>query len=78
MSGIYQPTEGQIQFQNQNILGKSPHDIANIGLVRTFQHGELFGEMSVIDNLLTGRHTKINTNIFSEGLFLPSTRRSEL
>ena len=30
MSGIYQPTEGQIQFQNQNILGKSPHDIANI------------------------------------------------
>jgi branched-chain amino acid transport system ATP-binding protein len=78
MSGIYQPTEGQIQFQNQNILGKSPHDIANIGLVRTFQHGELFGEMSVIDNLLTGRHTKINTNIFSEGLFLPSTRRAEI
>ena len=59
-------------------LGKKPHDIAALGVARTFQHGELFPQMSVVDNLLTGRHPRIKGNPFSEMLFLPSVRREEI
>jgi branched-chain amino acid transport system ATP-binding protein len=52
-----------------------------IGAIRyrgTFQHGELFGDMSVLDNLLTGRHARIRTHPLAEMLFLPSVRRAEV
>ena len=49
-----------------------------MGLSRTFQHGELFTHMTVLENLLTGRHTRIRTNPLSELLFLPSVRREEI
>lgn len=78
ISGIYQPSDGQIRFETQSLLGLSPHEIASMGIVRTFQHGELFGEMSVIDNLLAGRHGKITTHLLGEALFLPSVRREEI
>ena len=78
ISGIYQPSDGQIRFETQSLLGLSPHEIASMGIVRTFQHGELLGEMSVIDNLLAGRHAKITTHLLGEALFLPSVRREEI
>ena len=78
ISGIYQPSDGQIRFETQSLLGLSPHEIASMGIVRTFQHGELFGEMSVIDNLLAGRHAKITTHLLGEAPFLPSVRREEI
>lgn len=49
-----------------------------MGLARTFQHGELFTHMTVLDNLLTGRHARIRTNPLAEMLFLPSVRREEI
>ena len=73
ISGLY-PGEGAISFRGQSLLGKKPHDIAALGVARTFQHGELFPQMSVVDNLLTGRHPRIKGNPFSEMLFLPSVR----
>src|SRR3984893_3060453 len=51
---------------------------ALIGFARTFQHGELFPNMSVLDNLMTGRHTRIRSNPLSEMLFLPSVQREEV
>lgn len=78
ISGIYRPSEGQIRFETLSLLGLSPHEIASRGIVRTFQHGELFGEMSVIDNLLAGCHSKIRTRLPGEALFLPSVRREEI
>ena len=77
ISGIYRGT-GVIRFRGEDIAGKVPHDIAQLGLARTFQHGELFGEMSVLENLLTGRHARIATNPLAELLFLPSVRRAEI
>ncbi len=77
ISGLY-PGEGAISFRGQSLLGKKPHDIAALGVARTFQHGELFPQMSVVDNLLTGRHPRIKGNPFSEMLFLPSVRREEI
>ncbi len=77
ISGIY-PGEGAIRFRGGDIVGKKPHDIAALGIARTFQHGELFPQMSVIDNLLTGRHPRIKGNPLAEMLFLPSVRREEV
>ncbi len=77
ISGLY-PGEGSISFRGKSLIGKKPHDIAALGVARTFQHGELFPQMSVVDNLLTGRHPRIKGNPFSEMLFLPSVRAEEI
>jgi branched-chain amino acid transport system ATP-binding protein len=77
ISGIYRG-EGAIRFRGESIIGLPPHLIAGRGLARTFQHGELFGQMSVLDNLLTGRHARIKTSPLAEMLFLPSVRRAEI
>jgi branched-chain amino acid transport system ATP-binding protein len=76
ISGIYHG-EGRINFRGNEIAGRPPHVIARLGLARTFQHSELFAQMSVLDNLLTGRHLRIHTNPLAEMLFLPSVRREE-
>ena len=77
ISGIYRGS-GAILFRGAEIAGQAPHHIAQLGLARTFQHGELFPQMSVLDNLLTGRHARIRTNPLAEMLFLPSVRRAEI
>jgi branched-chain amino acid transport system ATP-binding protein len=78
ISGIYRPGEGTIRFDGQSLIGQKPHAIARAGVARTFQHGELFRDMSVVDNLLAGRHARFRTNPFAEALFLPSVRRAEI
>jgi len=77
INGIYRG-DGSIRFRGQDIAGRKPHEIARLGLARTFQHGELFAHMSVLDNLLTGRHARIRTNPLAEMLFLPGVRREEV
>src|SRR5262249_26716256 len=76
-SGIYRG-DGAIRFRGADIAGRPPHEIAQLGLARTFQHGELFPHMSVLDNLLTGRHARVRTHPLAEMLFLPSVRREEI
>jgi len=76
ISGIYRG-QGAIRFRDRDIGGLPPHDIARLGIARTFQHGELFPQMSVIDNLLTGRHARMRSNALAEMLFLPGVRREE-
>jgi branched-chain amino acid transport system ATP-binding protein len=77
ISGIYRGS-GAIRLRGADIAGRPPHEIARLGVARTFQHGELFPLMSVLDNLLTGRHARIRTNAVAEMLFLPSVRRAEI
>lgn len=77
ISGIYHG-EGEIRFRGEDLRGKAPHEIARLGVARTFQHGELFPHMTVIENLLTGRHARIRTNPLAEMLFLPSVKREEV
>jgi branched-chain amino acid transport system ATP-binding protein len=77
ISGLYRG-EGRIRFRGQAIGGMSPHEIARLGVARTFQHGELFAHMTVLENLMAGRHTRIKTNPLAEMLFLPSVRREEM
>jgi len=77
ISGIYRG-DGAIRFQGKMISGREPREIARLGVARTFQHGELFAGMTVVENLLTGRHTRIRTNPLAEMLYLPSVRREEV
>lgn len=77
ISGIYRG-EGRIAFAGEDIAGRPPHEIARRGLARTFQHGELFAQMTVLENLMTARHPRIRTNALAEMLFLAGVRREEL
>jgi branched-chain amino acid transport system ATP-binding protein len=77
ISGIYRG-EGAIRFRGEDITGRTSHEIARLGIARTFQHGELFPQMTVLENLLIARHSRIRTNPISEMLFLPNVRREEV
>jgi branched-chain amino acid transport system ATP-binding protein len=77
ISGIYRG-EGAIRLRGEDINGRAPYDIARLGIARTFQHGEIFPHMTVVENVLTGRHSRIATNVLSEMLYLPSVRAAEL
>ena len=77
ISGLYRG-EGAIRFQGRDITGLAPYRIARLGLARTFQHGELFPHMSVVETLLMGRHAATRSNVLAEMLFLPSVRRAEM
>ncbi len=76
ISGLYRGT-GRVSFAGHEISGKAAADIARLGLGRTFQHGELFPHMSVLDNLMTARHGRVHTTIFDDMLFTPRARRVE-
>jgi branched-chain amino acid transport system ATP-binding protein len=76
ISGLYSP-RGHISFRRDELVGRKPHDIARLGVARTFQHSELFPQMSVVDNILTGRHSRFHTHLVSEMLSLRSVRRAE-
>jgi branched-chain amino acid transport system ATP-binding protein len=64
ISGVYHPDQGQVLFQGENLLGLSPDSIAKKGIARTFQNLRLFLHMTVLDNLLLGRHIKFQKNPF--------------
>jgi len=78
ISGIYRPNAGRIVFEGQNLVGLRPHAIARLGIARTFQHGELFPQMTVLENLLVGRHARFVSGPLAEGLFLRGVRRQEV
>jgi branched-chain amino acid transport system ATP-binding protein len=78
ISRIYNPTEGRLVFQDQDITRLPPHDIAKLGIARTFQNIELFEHATVLQNLLLGRHCHRGSNLLTELLFLPSVRKMEV
>jgi len=78
ISRIYTPTSGTIIYEGRNLAEQAPHDIARLGIARTFQNIELFEHASVLQNLLIGRHTHRQTGVWSELFFTPKTRRAEI
>lgn len=78
ISRIYDSTEGKMTFDGQDITRTPPHDIAGLGIARTFQNIELFEHASVLQNLLVGRHCHTKRSLWKEGLFTSSVRKSEL
>ena len=77
ISRLYEPTSGRIVFDGRDITRLPAHDIAGIGIARTFQNIELFDHSSVLQNLLIGRHSRRRTRWYEDMLFLPKVRRAE-
>jgi branched-chain amino acid transport system ATP-binding protein len=75
--GLYRPASGAIRLDGRIISGERPHRIARLGVARTFQHGELFAHLTVVENLLVARHGRFRTTLLGEGLFLPGVRAEE-
>lgn len=78
ISGVYRPQEGAISLGGESLLGQAPDEIARRGVARTFQNVELFDNLSVLDNLLLGRHQLTNYSWFEGMLWLGRARKQEL
>jgi branched-chain amino acid transport system ATP-binding protein len=82
ISRIYTPTTGVIDFAGPQgtlrLTDQQPHQIANLGIARTFQNIELFEHATVLQNLLIGRHTHRKTGLWSEMFFSAKTRAAEI
>lgn len=77
ISGLYPADQGRIRFQGENIAGMAAHSIAARGIGRTFQLEELFGSLTVLENVMVGCHVRSRSGMVSCGLALPSARREE-
>lgn len=77
ISGLYRPSSGRIRLGDTDITGLKPDHVARLGVSRTFQHGELFPQMTVINNLLAARHARVDTTTLSEIFRTPAARREE-
>ncbi len=69
ISGLYRPQQGEIKFDGLTIRDLPPHQRAKRGIARSFQNIALFRELSVIDNIMTGRHLSQRAGVISGGLF---------
>jgi branched-chain amino acid transport system ATP-binding protein len=78
ISGLYKPQQGQILFEGENLIGKSPHRIAKMGIARSFQNIELFRHMSVVDNLMLGRHIHMRGGVLGGGLYWGIAQKEEI
>jgi branched-chain amino acid transport system ATP-binding protein len=77
LSRLYQPSSGDILMEGTSILKRPPHRIAEIGIGRTFQNVALFPNLSVMDNVRVGTHSRTSGNIISDSLKLAWVRRGE-
>ena len=77
LSRLYQPSSGDILMDGVSILSRPPHRIAEIGIGRTFQNVALFQNLSVLDNVRVGTHSRTRSDIVSDSLRLAWVRRSE-
>ncbi len=77
LTGMMTPTSGRIELDGENIVGLPPHRIVELGIGRTFQNIRLFGEMSVLANVMVGRHVRMSASWVGSLLRLPGVRREE-
>ena len=77
ISGVLPATGGSIRFQGRLLNGLRPHMITGLGLARTFQSVRLFGNMTVLENVMVGRHVKSRYGLLSAAFRLPQGRREE-
>lgn len=78
INGFYRPQRGSIYFEGQEITRLSSHRIAELGIGRSFQGLQLFDGLSVLDNIMAGRHFHFKTGILSDAIYFGRTRREEI
>ena len=77
ISGMLKPSAGRIIFNGGEIDGRAPHTIAELGISRTFQHVALFKKMTVLENVMLGRHPRTRCGFLETGFRLPGMRSEE-
>ncbi|MDP2560314.1 ABC transporter ATP-binding protein [Psychrobium sp. 1_MG-2023] len=77
ISGRYQPNSGSISFNNKDVTHLKPNDRADLGMGRTFQNLALFGHMSVLENIMVGRHHMLKNNWLTGPLYWASKAQQE-
>ncbi len=78
LSGVYRPQQGNVELLGENILGRKPYDIAALGLARTFQNIALFEHLTVLDNLMLGRHLHIGYGSAAAFVWLGRAKKEEI
>ncbi len=78
LTGMLEPTSGEISFEGASIVGMEPHEIAELGIGRTFQNIRLFGAMTSIANVMVGRHHRLKASWWASLLKLPRARAEEV
>jgi len=78
VTGIYSPERGHVIFAGKDITGMRPHQISQLGISRTFQNIRLFGNMSVLENVLVGQHTGFHSNLLAVVVRNASQVREEM
>src|SRR5919198_1006791 len=77
LTGVYKPTAGQIVFDGEDVTGKPPHAITERGIGRTFQNIRLFQNMTALENVLVGMHSRLKGGILGSIFRTPRIRREE-
>jgi branched-chain amino acid transport system ATP-binding protein/branched-chain amino acid transport system permease protein len=77
LTGVARPSSGSIQFLSREIASKPMHTICRMGMGRTFQNLRLFADLSVLDNVMLGRHSRMHNGFFASLVALPSAQRQE-
>jgi branched-chain amino acid transport system ATP-binding protein len=77
ISGVEKPTSGKISFKGKDITRMDPHQISLLGLGRTFQTLQIWGNMTVVENVMAGMHTRLKGGFLSCGLWFPWVKRTE-
>ena len=77
LTGLYRPTSGTITFDGVDIVGLAPHQIAEMGVGRTYQNIRLFSDMTVLANVMVGRHVRMKAQWYEAVIALPRVRAEE-
>jgi len=77
ISGLYKPDMGSVRFEEKDLLKLKPHEIARLGVARTFQNIELFQEMTALENVLIGQHVHLRSGFVSSALAFGRVRKEE-
>jgi len=78
LSGVYRPQRGRVSFHGESLLGRRTHEIAQLGIARTFQNIELFAHLTVLDNLMLGCHQHFRYGALSAMAWWGRARSEEL
>ena len=77
ITNMYPPSEGSVIFGGEAITGVKPHKITDMGICRTFQNIKLFQQMTVLENVMVGGHTRSSAGVFQSVFRLPSQKKEE-
>src|SRR3990170_251450 len=78
ISSVYKPQRGAVYFEDRKLTGMKPDHVTHLGIARTFQNIALFHHMTVLDNLMLGRHQFLKRGILAGGIFLGPARTEEI